>query len=82
LSCLYPKFLASGASPPGPWLASIEVAIFVLLVTPVIWCFEDDAFQKWCQRCAFGRERMKSTDRCIDADKQLKAFNEALAEVR
>lgn len=63
-------------------LASIEVAIFVLLVTLVIWYFEDDALQKWCQRCAFGLERMQTSDRYIKADDQLKAFDEALTGVR
>uniref|UniRef100_UPI00405429AA T6SS effector BTH_I2691 family protein n=1 Tax=Niveibacterium sp. SC-1 TaxID=3135646 RepID=UPI00405429AA len=59
-------------------LASLEVSIFVLFVSAVIWYFEDDALQKWCKQCAFGEERAKGYN---SAEKQEEALTKALKEV-
>lgn len=58
--------------------ASLEVSIFVLAVTLIIWYFEDDALQKWCDRCAFGLKRPQLQDSYKTAESQLAAFNIAL----
>ncbi|WKZ87113.1 hypothetical protein N5B55_20330 [Ralstonia pickettii] len=58
--------------------ASLEVSIFVLAITLIIWSFEDDALQKWCDRCAFGLKRAQLQDSYKTAESQLAAFNKAL----
>ncbi|WP_439893595.1 T6SS effector BTH_I2691 family protein (plasmid) [Ralstonia sp. 25C] len=58
--------------------ASLEVSVFVLAVTFIIWYFEDDALQKWCDRCAFGLKRAQLQDSYKTAESQLAAFNKAL----
>jgi hypothetical protein len=60
--------------------ASLEVSIFLLAVSIVIWYFEDDALQKWCDRCAFGLKCKSLTDAYRSADMQLYKFGEALKE--
>jgi hypothetical protein len=60
--------------------ASLEVSIFLLAVTAIIWYFEDDALQKWSDRCAFGLKRRELVDHFMSADMQMKKFGEALAE--
>jgi hypothetical protein len=60
--------------------ASLEVSIFLLAVSAIIWYFEDDALQKWCDRCAFGLKRKSLTDAYGSADTQLYMFGEALKE--
>jgi hypothetical protein len=65
----------------GLLLASIEVSVFLLFLTGVIWAFEDDALEKWLDRCAFGLLRDELSERHLDADTQMKAYLEALGEV-
>lgn len=61
--------------------ATLEVSIFVLAVSGVIWYFEPDALEAWCDRCAFGAKRNELSDRYTSGDKQLEAYSEALREV-
>ncbi len=61
--------------------ASLEVSIFLLFVSSVIWSFTDDAMEKWCDRCAFGIGRKVLTDAYLNAITQKKQFDEALVEV-
>lgn len=62
--------------------SGLEVSIFVLAVSVTIWGFEDDALEKWCNRCAFGSGRKLLADAYEDADSQIKAYGEALKEVK
>jgi hypothetical protein len=62
-------------------LAGMEVSIFVLFVSGVIAIFDDDALQTWCDRCAFGVRRKELPDSYTDAERQLKAYAEALKGV-
>lgn len=62
--------------------ASLEVSLFVLFVSGVIWVFTDDELQKWCDRSAFGANRSKVlADAYPNAEIQMKRFGEALREV-
>jgi len=61
--------------------ASLEVSIFLLFVSGVIWVFTDDALEKWCDRCAFGAKRKALPDAYTNAITQKKQFDEALLEV-
>lgn len=61
--------------------ASLEVSIFLLFVSGVIWVFTDDALEKWCDRCAFGAKRKALPDAYNNAATQKKQFDEALLEV-
>lgn len=61
--------------------ASLEVSIFILFVSGVIWVFTDDALEKWCDRCAFGFKRKSTPDAYTNADRQKEQFDEALKEV-
>jgi hypothetical protein len=61
--------------------ASLEVSIFLLFVSVVIWAFADDALEKWCDRCAFGTKRKSLPDAYTNASMQKKQFDEALQEV-
>ena len=61
--------------------ASLEVSVFLLAVTVIIWYFEDDALEKWCDRCAFGLKRKVVKDPYIAADSQIKGFTAALTGV-
>lgn len=63
------------------FLATIEVSIFVLVVTILIWSFEDDMLEKWCKRSAFGRERTKERLAYTSAEKQGQELADALADV-
>lgn len=63
------------------FLASIEVSIFVLAVSVVIWSFDDDALEKWCDRSAFGAKRKELKDAYKTEQKQTVAFNEALVGI-
>jgi hypothetical protein len=63
------------------FLASIEVSIFVLAVTVLIWTFEDDALEKWCKRSAFGLERKKERLAYTSAEKQGQELSDALTDV-
>lgn len=60
--------------------ASLEVSIFVLAVTLLIWYFEDDALQKWCDRSAFGSHRKDFKDAYGKAETQLDAYGKSLKE--
>lgn len=60
--------------------ASLEVSIFLLAVSAIIWYFEDDELQKWCDRCAFGSKRKTLSDSYGNADTQLQKFEDALKE--
>lgn len=60
--------------------ASLEVSIFVLVLTIIIWYFEDDALQKWCDRSAFGSHKQDFKDAYRDADKQFEAYADSLKE--
>ncbi len=61
--------------------ASLEVSIFLLFVSGLIWSFTDDVLEKWCDRCAFGAKRKVMTDAYTNANTQKKQFDEALVEV-
>lgn len=61
--------------------ASLEVSIFLLFVSGVIWVFTDDYLEKWCDRCAFGVGRKVLSDAYLNAITQKKQFDEALVEV-
>jgi hypothetical protein len=61
--------------------ASLEVSIFILFVSGVIWVFTDDELQKWCDRCAFGAKRKSLSDAYPNTDTQMNRFGEALKEV-
>jgi hypothetical protein len=58
--------------------ASLEVAIFLLALTFIIWYFTDDDLQKWCDRSAFGLKRNSLPDAYKGGEPQLKAFRAAL----
>ena len=60
--------------------ASLEVSIFILAVSLIVWYFEDDALQKWCDRCAFGAKRSSLADAYTSADTQMRLFGDALKE--
>lgn len=60
--------------------ASLEVSIFLLAISAIIWYFEDDALQKWTDRCAFGLKRKKLDDAYATAEIQVRQFGEALKE--
>jgi hypothetical protein len=60
--------------------ASLEVSIFVLVLTIIIWYFEDDALQKWCDRSAFGSHKQDFKDAYRDANKQFEAYADSLKE--
>lgn len=61
--------------------ASLEVSIFLLFVSVVVWDFTDDALQKWFDRCAFGEKRKSLPDAYTSTIMQKKHFDEALQEV-
>lgn len=61
--------------------ASLEVSIFLLFVSGVIWVFTDDALETWCDRCAFGTKRKALSDAYNNVITQKKQFDEALTEV-
>lgn len=61
--------------------ASLEVSIFLLFVSGVIWVFTDDALEKWCDRSAFGVKRKTLADAHTNSIPQKKQFDEALLEV-
>lgn len=61
--------------------ASLEVSIFLLFLTFIIWGFSDDDLQKWCDRCAFGLKRKTLPDAYKATEPQLKAFHAALTGV-
>jgi hypothetical protein len=58
----------------------LEVSIFLLAVSAIIWYFEDDALQGWCDRCAFGLKRNSLKDAFSDASVQLQKYGDALKE--
>jgi hypothetical protein len=60
--------------------ASLEVSIFLLVITLFIWYFEDDALQKWCDRSAFGIKRSSLKDSFQSATTQVEKYQEALKE--
>lgn len=60
--------------------ASLEVSIFVLAISAIIWYFEDDALQKWAERCAFGAKRKLIADSYSTAQIQIDRYGEALKE--
>jgi hypothetical protein len=60
--------------------ASLEVSIFLLAVSAIIWHFEDDALQKWCDRCAFGIRRRSFKDSYVGSETQIRIYGEALKE--
>jgi hypothetical protein len=60
--------------------ARLEVSIFLLAVTVIIWYFEDDALQKWCDRSAFGSHKDDFADAYRDATKQLEAYTQSLKD--
>jgi hypothetical protein len=62
-------------------LASLEVSVFVLFVTFVIWEFTDNDMQKWLDRSAFGLERKKLNDAYTNSKRQMDDFGKALTEV-
>lgn len=61
--------------------SSLEVSIFLLFVSGVIWVFTDDTLEKWCDRSAFGAKRKALPDAYSNATTQKKHFDEALQEV-
>ncbi len=61
--------------------ASLEVSIFLLFISVVIWGFTDDALEKWFDRCAFGAKRKALPDAYTHAIMQKRQFDEALVEV-
>lgn len=60
--------------------ASLEVSIFILFVSVVIWSFEDNALEEWCDRSAFGAKRKSLSDAYRNADTQMRKYDEALKE--
>lgn len=50
-------------APAALVFASLEVSIFLLFVSGVIWVFTDDSLEKWGDRCAFGAQRKLMTVR-------------------
>lgn len=68
-------------APAALVFASLEVTIFLLFVSGVIWVFTDNALEKWCDRCAFGAKRKLLSDAYTNAITQKKQFDEALVEV-
>ncbi|MES2016036.1 MAG: T6SS effector BTH_I2691 family protein [Pseudomonadota bacterium] len=63
------------------FLATIEVSIFVLAVTILIWSFEDDRLEKWIKRSAFGLERKKERLAFTSAETQGQELANALADI-
>lgn len=61
-------------------MACVEVSIFILFVSVVIWSFEDNALEEWCDRSAFGAKRKTLTDAYRNADTQMRKYDEALKE--
>ena len=63
-------------------LASLEVAIFVQAVSLVIFHFEPNALETWCDLNAFGKERKnKPKDAYQTIEQQETALWQALADV-
>lgn len=60
--------------------ASLEVSIFLLAISAIIWYFEDEALQKWADRCAFGAKRKSLPDAFSTAEIQIQRYGEALKE--
>lgn len=60
--------------------ATLEVSIFVLFVSLVIWSFEDNALEAWCDRSAFGAKRKTLSDAYRNADTQMRKYEEALKD--
>lgn len=63
------------------FLATIEVSIFILAVTILIWTFEDDLLEKWCKRSAFGIDRKRERLAFTSAEKQASELATALSDV-
>jgi hypothetical protein len=61
-------------------LASLEVSIFVFFVSAVIYAFEPDALEKWCDNSAFGKERHKNFGAYTKPQQQESAFVAAFIE--
>jgi hypothetical protein len=62
-------------------LASLEVSLFVLSISVIIWVLEDDQLEKWCDRSAFGLKRQKLEDRYQTAEEQRAFLFSALSAV-
>lgn len=59
-------------------LCGMEVSIALLAIDLLLWKFSEDALQKWCRGCAFGKIK---NDRTLGFESQKTGFDAALQEV-